>query len=310
MKRPGKDKRNRNSNARPSPATVWILAARPRTLPAAISAVVVGIAAAAADGQLALLPALAALAGAVMMQIGVNLANDYFDYQRGIDTNERLGPARVTQSGWLTPQQMRHLMTGVFLAAGAVGLYLTVVAGWPILVIGCCSILAALAYSGGPYPLASHGLGDAAVFIFFGPVAVCGTYYAQALQLTATTLWLAMPPGLLITAIIVVNNLRDIPTDSKTGKHTLAVMLGPRWTRIEYLLLTAGAYAILPVMHRAGIGSAWLLLPLLSLPAAAGNMVGIYRHKGSALNRLLARSAALTLFFCLLLSVGILLAGQ
>ena len=286
---------------------VWIMATRPRTLPAAVSAVMIGAAAAAADGRFLLFPSLAALAGAILLQIGVNLANDYFDYQKGIDTDERLGPLRVTHSGLMTPQQVWRFMVGIFLAASAMGLYLTAVAGWPIFVIGCCSILAALAYSGGPYPLASHGLGDAAVFIFFGPVAVCGTYYVQALQVTGPVIWLSIPPGLLITAIIVVNNLRDISTDKNTGKYTLAVMLGPRWTRIEYLLLTAGAYCTLPLMLIEGVGSVWLLLPLLSLPAAAGNVIGIYRHRGSALNRVLARTAALALVFCLMMSAGILL---
>ena len=286
---------------------VWIMAIRPRTLPAAVSSVMIGGAAAASDDGFALFPFLAALAGAVLLQIGVNLANDYFDYQKGIDTDERLGPLRVTHSGLMTPQQVRLFMVGTFLAASAMGLYLTAVAGWPIVVIGCCSILAALAYSGGPYPMASHGLGDAAVFVFFGPIAVCGTYYVQTLQVTGPVLWLSIPPGLLITAIIVVNNLRDIATDKKTGKTTLAVMLGPRWTRIEYLLLTAGAYSMLPVMLINGVGSVWLLLPLLSLPAAAGNVIGIYRHRGSALNRVLARTAALTLVFSLMMSAGILL---
>ncbi len=294
----------------PSPLKVWMTAIRPRTLPASVSAVMVGTAAAAADNRFSAAAALAALAGAVLLQIGVNLANDYFDFRKGIDTAERLGPLRVTQSGLMSPRQVRRFMTGVFVASAAVGLYLVAAAGWPILVIGCCSILAALGYSGGPYPLASHGLGDVAVFVFFGPVAVCGTYYAQALQLGGSTLWLALPPGLLITAIIVVNNLRDISTDAAAGKRTLAVIIGPRWTRFEYLLLTAGAYGALPVMHRAAIGSAWLLLPLISLPAAALSLAGVYRCEGSALNRVLARTAAVTLVFCLLLSAGLLLSGR
>ena len=170
-----------------SPARVWLLAVRPRTLPASVSTVMVGIAAAAADGLFAWGPAAAALAGAVLLQIGVNLANDYFDYQRGVDTDERLGPLRVTHSGLMKPQHVRRFMTGVFAAAALVGGYLTLVAGWPVVIIGCCSILAALGYSGGPYPLASHALGDAAVFIFFGPVAVCGTYYVQTLQPAASS---------------------------------------------------------------------------------------------------------------------------
>ena len=293
----------------PSWLQVRILAARPRTLPASISSVTVGTAAAAADGFMSLLPALAALAGALLLQIGVNLANDYFDYLKGIDTKERLGPQRVTQSGLMTPQQVRTCMVAVFAASAAVGLYLTAFAGWPILVIGCCSILAALSYSGGPYPLASHGLGDVAAFVFFGPVAICGTYYVQALQLPASILWLSGPPGMMVTAIIVVNNLRDIPTDSKTGKRTLAVMLGPGASRLEYLLLMAGAYGSLPVLHLAGIGSSWILLPFVSLPAAVWTTVRIYRSQGTELNKVLAATAFVTLGFSLLLSAGLLLPG-
>ena len=295
---------------KPSAVNTFILAARPRTLPAAVSSVAVGTAAAAADGLFSPAAALAALAGAVLLQIGVNLANDYFDYQKGIDTEERLGPLRVTQGGLMTPQQVRRLMAGTFLASAMIGVFLTAVAGWPILVIGACSILVALAYSGGPYPLASHGLGDVAVFIFFGPVAVCGTHFVQALQPSMPVFWISVPPGLLVTAIIVVNNLRDIPTDAKTGKRTLAVMLGPRWTRIEYLMLTAGAYAALPALYLAGIGSAWLLLPMLSLPAAAVNIFRIYRCEGSELNRILAATAAVALIFSVGLSAGILLSGR
>lgn len=209
----------------------WILAARPRTIPASVAPVAVGTAAAYHDGALAVLPALAALAVSMLLQVGVNLANDYFDYAGGIDSPDRLGPTRVTQSGLIEPGRVKAGMACVFCLAALMGLYLVFVGGVPILLAGIASIAAALAYSGGPYPLASHGLGDLFVFIFFGLVAVGGTYYVQALSLTPMALLVAVPPGLLITAILVVNNLRDIHTDRRSGKRTLAVILGAGGSR-------------------------------------------------------------------------------
>ncbi len=185
----------------------WLLAARPKTLPAAMAPVVVGIALAVRDGAFALGPALAALLGALLLQVGVNVANDYHDFVAGVDQPDRLGPTRVTQSGLIPPEQVRLGMIVVFAAAALVGVYLIAVAGWPVLVIGVASIVSALAYTGGPFPLGSHGLGDLFVFIFFGLVAVAGTYYVQALTVTPLALIAAVPVGLLATAILVVNNL-------------------------------------------------------------------------------------------------------
>jgi 1,4-dihydroxy-2-naphthoate octaprenyltransferase len=229
-----------------SPARAWLLAARPKTLPAALAPVLVGTALAFHDGAFAPLPALAALLGALLLQIGSNFANDYFDFFKGADTHERLGPVRVTASGLISPGQLRWGMVAVFGLAALDGLYLIQVGGWPILAVGVASILAALLYTGGPFPFGYYGLGDLFVFIFFGLVAVCGTYYVQALTLTGPVVLAAVPPGLLITAILVVNNLRDIETDAKAGKRTLAVMLGRDGTRAEYRLLLALAY-ILPL---------------------------------------------------------------
>jgi len=244
----------------------WILATRPKTLPAALSPVIVGAAAAAGDGTFVLLPALAALAGALLLQIGVNLANDYFDYHSGIDTAERKGPLRVTQSGLIPPGQVRLAMAAAFAAAALVGVYLVARGGMPIVAIGVASILSALAYSGGPWPLASHGVADFFVFIFFGPVAVCGTYFVQAGVLTATPAVASLGPGLLITAILVVNNLRDIETDARAGKRTLAVRLGARGALAEYVLLLAGAFLAPGLLLASGVRGAAILLPLLSLP--------------------------------------------
>ena len=290
-----------------SPIDAWILAVRPKTLPASVSPVVIGIAAALLDNQFAAFPALAAMASAMLLQIGVNLANDYFDYQKGIDTAARLGPVRVTQSGLISPTRVKQAMITSLLGAALVGLYLLKVAGWPVLIVGIVSILAALAYSGGPYPLASHGMGDIFVFIFFGPVAVCGTYYVQALQLTRQVVWLSVPIGLLITAIIVVNNLRDISTDAGSGKKTLAVIFGVRRTRLEFVVLLVGAYGTTVVLYLFAGFSGWVLLPLMSLPVSIPVLLSVLRNEGVLLNRTLAQTAALALFYSLLLAAGLLL---
>ena len=260
---------------------------------------------AVADGKFEFMPAFAALLGALLLQIGVNLANDYFDFKKGIDTSERLGPVRVTQSGLIPPDRVRLAMIIIFSGALAVGLYLTAIAGWPILAVGMACILASLAYSGGPFPLASHGLGDLFVFIFFGLVAVCGTYYVQALQVTTQVLWLSVPVGFLITAIIVVNNLRDIPTDQKSGKNTLAVILGERGAKLEYLLLVIGAYIMPAAFFFSGGFSVWVLLPLISIPLSIPNIIAVHKDKGPSLNMVLAKTAALSLVFSLLLSAGL-----
>jgi 1,4-dihydroxy-2-naphthoate octaprenyltransferase len=288
-----------------SPLGAWMLATRPRTLPAAVSPVMVGTAMAVADGKFEFMPAFAALLGALLLQIGVNLANDYFDFKKGIDTSERLGPVRVTQSGLISPDRVRLAMIVIFSGASAVGFYLTAVAGWPVLAVGMACILASLAYSGGPFPLASHGLGDLFVFIFFGLVAVCGTYYVQALTVTTQVLWLSVPVGFLITAIIVVNNLRDIPTDQKSGKNTLAVILGERGTKLEYLLLVIGAYIMPAAFFLSGGFPVWVLLPLISIPLSIPNIIAVHKDKGSSLNQVLAKTAALSLVFSLLLSAGL-----
>ena len=289
-----------------NPINAWILAVRPKTLPAAVAPVMVGSAMAFSHKSFALLPALAALTVALLLQIGVNLANDYFDYIKGIDRNDRLGPVRVTQSGLLPPAWVRAAMGIAFGLTGLPGLYLVYVGGWPVIVIGAASILAALAYSGGPYPLASNALGDLFVFIFFGLVAVCGTYYVQTLRLTATVVMMGVDVGLLITAILVVNNLRDISTDEKTGKRTLAVRLGTRGTKLEYSLLLTGAYCGLLALWVCEIFSIWVLMPFLSAPLA-WRLIRIIQHTtgGPMLNQTLASTAKLAFLFSLLLAIGI-----
>lgn len=284
----------------------WLLAIRPRTLPASASPVLVGTAAAAADHSMRLLPAVAAMAGAILLQIGVNLANDYFDYLKGVDTAERLGPVRVTQSGLIPPAEVLKGMILAFALAMVAGVYLVFAAGWVVVFIGGASILAALLYSGGPFPLASHGLGDLFVFIFFGPVAVCGTYYVQSLGLTLSCLLLSIPLGLLIASILVVNNLRDIPTDRRVGKRTMAVILGVRGARAEFMILLVFAYASPVLMTAFGVVHAWALLPLLSLPMAVRLARSLRVLSGPALNTALADTARLTLLFSVLLCIGLL----
>ena len=284
---------------------LWLLAIRPKTLPAAVGPIAVGSAVAFADGKFSLLPACCCLLGAVLLRIGVNLANDYFDCKNNIDSAERLGPVRVTQSGLISPIEVKRGMIICLFLAAMVFLYLALVGGWPIVLIGAASVLGALAYSGGPYPLASHGLGELFVFIFFGLVAVGGTYLVQAGQLTWMVMLAAVPPGLLITAIMVVNNLRDIDTDRKAGKKTLAVILGRSRTIVEYKLLLILSYLVPLAMISAGIATIMIVLPLLTLPLAWLSTKRISHEKGVSLNDLLAVTAKLSLLYSLLFAVGL-----
>ena len=286
---------------------IWLLAARPKTLPAAAAPVVVGAAAAFGDGAFRWGPALAALAGALLLQIGSNLANDVFDYKKGADAPDRLGPLRVTQAGLLTPGQVLAGMWATFGLAALIGLYLVWVGGWPIVVMGLAAIISAIAYTGGPFPLGYHGLGDLFVFIFFGLVAVTGTYYVQAGAISSLAVWAAAPVGLLVVNILVVNNLRDIDTDRAAGKKTLAVRLGAGGARAEYMLLLALAYAAPPLMWLVGVSSGWVLLAWLSMPAAAAPVRLVLRQTGRALNQALAGSARLALVYALLLAAGLIL---
>jgi 1,4-dihydroxy-2-naphthoate polyprenyltransferase len=286
----------------------WLMATRPKTLPAALAPVVVGTSLAFHDGAFRPLPALAALLGALLLQIGVNFANDYFDHVKGVDQPDRKGPIRVTQAGLIPPEQVRNAMIFTLFLAAMVGLYLIWIGGVPILAIGIASILAALAYSGGPFPLASHGLGDLFVFIFFGLCAVCGTYFVQALTLTPLVVLCAVPTGLLITAILVVNNLRDIDSDRRAGKRTLAVMLGETGARTEYALMFAIAYLIPLMLLLIGKFSLWVLLPLLTLPLGIYLIRRIYgSNHGPLMNKTLADTAQLALIFSLLFSIGLML---
>ncbi len=284
---------------------VWILAARPKTLPAAAAPVVVGTAVAIGEQVFRPGPALVALLGALLLQIGANFANDLFDYQKGADTSGRLGPLRVTQAGLLTPHQVLVGMGVTFGLAALAGLYLVIVGGWPILVIGLLSIAAAVAYTGGPFPLGYKGLGDLFVFIFFGLAAVCGTYYVQAGTVSPVAVWAAVPMGALVVNILVVNNLRDIETDRAAGKKTLAVRLGAGGARAEYLLLLAVAYAVPLLMWLLDLSTFWVMLAWLSLPLGISTIRLVLTETGRILNQALAGTARLALVYALLFSVGI-----
>ena len=290
------------------PWSHWLTAVRPATLLAAVAPVLVGAAAASSvEEQFRPLVFAATLAAAVLLQIGTNLANDLFDFERGADTAERLGPPRVTQSGLIPPERVRLGMFLSFGAALAIGVYLLFVGGWPILVIGVLSIVAGVAYTGGPWPLGYHGLGELMVFVFFGLVAVVGTYYLQAETVSATAFLAAVPVGLLVTAILVVNNLRDIKTDRRAGKRTLAVLLGDRATRVLFVLLVLGSYACVPALLLVDV-SIWVWLAWLTLPIALMLNRGVLLGAtGTDLNAVLKRTAQLDFAFGALLALGLLL---
>jgi len=285
----------------------WTLAIRPRTLPAAASGVVMGTALAWRDGYFRFDAALACLLAALLLQIGSNLANDVFDFERGTDTPDRLGPTRVTQAGMLTSLQVKLGMAVVFSLSALLGLYLAWLGGIPIILIGIAAIISAIAYTGGPFPLGYYGLGDIFVFIFFGLAAVAGTYYVQAGFVSITAWWMTIPPGLIITAILVVNNLRDIENDRKGRKHTLAVIFGESFTKIEYLLCLVFAYLALPFAAWMGIISWFSLLAWGSLPVALRAAHTVFTQKGRPLNIALAWTGQAAFIFSLLFWVGMLL---
>ena len=291
---------------------IWLMAARPRTLPAAIAPVLVGTAVAVeSEGHLPRVGAfLAALIGSIFIQIGTNLANDYSDAKRGADTVDRLGPVRVTSAGLVTPQRVLTATWVAFGVAVLCGIYLTAVAGLAILLIGVLSIAAGVLYTGGPRPYGYAGLGEVFVFLFFGLVAVNGSYYVQVERLDALPLGLSIAVGFLATAILVVNNVRDVETDRRAGKNTLAVRMGRRNAVALYRLLVLGAYVVLPIALLASETSALPLIALLSLPMAIAPMRTMSnRTDGPSLNAALAGTGALLGAFSLLVTIGLLLAA-
>ena len=282
------------------------MAARVRTLPAAVAPVLVGTSLAIHDDQFDGLAFACALLGALFIQVGTNLSNDYSDARRGADTEDRLGPVRVTAGGLVPPRQVLVATYVSFGLAVLCGVYLIAVAGPVLLLIGAASILAGVLYTGGPRPYGYEGLGELFVFLFFGVVAVTGSYYVQVQELPWQAYSLAVPVGLLAAAILVVNNVRDLETDRRAGKRTLAVRLGRERTRTLYVAMLAAAYLSLGVVC-AGL-SAWVFLPLLTIPLAV-RLARIVRTRtdGPSLNGALAGTGALELACCVLLSIGVLL---
>ncbi|WP_458206140.1 1,4-dihydroxy-2-naphthoate polyprenyltransferase [Haladaptatus sp. NG-SE-30] len=297
----------------------WLMAARPHTLPAAAAPIFVGVGLAVHEGVFAPLPALAAFVGAALIQIGTNFANDYYDAVKGVDTDERKGFTRVTQSGLIPPSEVKRAMYATFLLAILVGVYLVYVGGLPILVIGLASVVSGIAYAGGPYPLGSHGLGDLFVFVFFGVVAVMGTFYVQAAQVLAAPLALTVPAGTVTwtsflaslpvaaisTNILVVNNLRDLETDRKAGKKTLAVLIGYRASRAEYVGMLALTYLVPIYFWTSSAFGVGVLLPLLTGPYAV--MVArtvLTKTSGEALNPALEQTGKLLAIHSALFALG------
>jgi 1,4-dihydroxy-2-naphthoate polyprenyltransferase len=291
-----------------SPVRIWLMAARPRTLPAAIAPVLVGTALAGYAHVFHPLRFVAALVGAIFIQVGTNLSNDYSDARRGADTEDRLGPVRVTAGGLVPPKHVLAATYASFGIAVLVGIYLIVVAGWQLLLVGAASILAGVLYTGGPRPYGYEGLGEVFVFLFFGLVAVTGSYFVQVRRLDWEAFAIAVPVGLLAAAILVVNNTRDIDSDRRAAKRTLAVRLGRARTRTLFAGVVYLAYLLTPVTWVFGPLKPWVLLPWLTLPLAAG-VVRVVRNRsdGPSLNGALAQSGMLQLAFCMLLAAGLLL---
>ncbi len=288
---------------------VWLLAARPKTLGASIAPVLMGTAMACKDGGFHALTALATLLCAVLIQIEANYANDYFDFLKGADTEARLGPTRATASGLVTPKQMRNATLVVLGLSLLLGLYLVWRGGWPILSIGVLSVIFAALYTGGPYPLGYLGLGEIFVLIFFGPVAVGGTYYVQTLEWRLLPTVAGLAPGLIACAILAVNNLRDVEEDRRTGKKTLAVRFGARFAGIEYVSCFCFGLLGIPLVLRLLEGKSHGILILLLLPVVfcVAPIQGIFHEQGEALNKRLASTGKALVLFGIMFAIGWLL---
>ena len=284
----------------------WVLASRLKTLTAAISPVLVGVSLAIHDGEFQLFIAFMTLLAAVLIQIGANFANDVYDFLNGSDREDRLGPTRATQSGLIPPEDMKKGMWLVFALAICVGFYLASIGGWPIVWIGLASIASAIAYTGGPYPLGYHGWGDVLVFVFFGIIAVPGTYYLQSGFVSYDSILFGIPLGALSTAILIVNNLRDADTDIKSGKRTLAVRFGKTFVKIEYIIMMVVAFAI-PIYILQFWDELSLYIILFLLPISIRLIQSLYNETGISLNPVLVNTAQFLFHFSILLSIGLIL---
>jgi 1,4-dihydroxy-2-naphthoate polyprenyltransferase len=293
------------SEARPSTVAIWVSAARPKTLGAAFAPVFIAACMAFGDGVFDPVRVLACLVGAVIIQLGTNFANDYFDFVKGADTEDRVGPVRATAAGWVTPGQMLLATLLTFAAITPVAVYLVAAAGWPILLIGLVSLVCGVAYTGGPYPLAYVGLGDVFVLVFFGPVAVAGTYYAQALVVPPEVLVAGLIPGLLSTALLAINNLRDVHTDTVARKRTLAVRFGATFARAEVTVSLVVPIVVLPLLLVAYTGEHWgALASLLAVAPAVGILRRTWTQEGAALIPVLGDIGKVLILQSLLFGLG------
>ncbi|MDP3581041.1 MAG: 1,4-dihydroxy-2-naphthoate polyprenyltransferase [Ignavibacteria bacterium] len=285
----------------------WILATRPRTLPAALVPVLVGSSIAIHDEMFKPLAAIVALLCAILIQIGTNFVNDLYDFLHGTDKKDRIGPKRVVTSGLISIPEMKLGIVFVFGLSFVLGMYLVHLAGWEILLLGVISILAGIAYTAGPFPLAYNGLGDIASILFFGLIGTVGTYYVQANEISPFAFWSSIPVGALITNILVVNNYRDREEDQSNGKNTLAVLLGEKFARLQYVFFMIVSYAILFVVYFTYKSSVWVFLPLISLPLSVKLIKMIFTLRGRELNKTLELTAKLSALYGLLFAAGILI---
>lgn len=287
--------------------TVWLLASRPKTLPAAVAPVFVGTAVAISDDKLNIIAALIALICSLLIQIGTNFVNDLYDYLKGADDENRVGPTRALAAGWITTTQMKRAIFIAFGATFLLGLYLVYLAGWIILLIGVLSIISGYSYTAGLYPLAYNGLGDIFVFFFFGIVATVGTYYVQAIEFSQFALFASIPVGLLITNILVVNNYRDVEEDKKKNKNTLTVKFGKSFSLFQYFVSGVISFLVPLYLFFSYNTNAFILLPLLTLPFAIKLQYDMKRFCGPELNKTLEFTAKLSVIYSLLFSIGIIL---
>lgn len=286
---------------------IWVLASRPKTLFAAFVPVIVGTSIANAEGEINLIASVVALVCSILIQIGTNFSNDLQDFVRGADSKERVGPLRVINEGLITTSQMKTAIFIVFFTAFLLGLYLIYLGGVVILIIGVLSILAGLAYTSGPYPLAYHGLGDFAAFIFFGLIGTIGTYYLNTGEFSTISLIASIPVGALVTNILVVNNYRDLEQDKRAGKNTLAVKLGKTFSRYEFIILMTASFIVPLIIFLSYNVKGWVFLPYLTLPIAYKLILMMFKLTGPQLNKTLELTAKFSAIFGLLFSLGFLL---
>jgi 1,4-dihydroxy-2-naphthoate polyprenyltransferase len=284
----------------------WILAARPKTLPAAVAPVVIGVAIAYADGALHWMSTACAVIGAILIQIGTNFANDYFDFVKGTDTETRKGPTRATQAGLVTPTAMRNAFVATFALALLPGAYIIYRGGWPFLAIGLLGIASGILYTGGPYPLGYLGLGDIFVLIFFGPVAVAGTHYLNTLEWSMFSVVSGLGPGLISVALLTVNNLRDVDEDRVAGKMTLPARFGRRFARLEYLACIFAAAFVMPMYLYAATGQRlFALVPLIIVPLSLPIVRVVFTvTDGPSLNGALGATGRMLVVFAVVFSIA------